>query len=944
MRLIYLIPFILFGISQAYAETGYDYFNVVNPNGTNTWSSHYPYIQHQNGNWVPFLSDGNKIETNFGSIILNADGTYSFYKKGIVDSSELFTDSIRAKYADVSNLNSWTYPNSLNNDTPTVSWSGNNFVMTKESVGVGKLEYKYILNNGSWKTQLEATNLSTLTTKVFGFDQTINLNRDTINFGGQQRNLDNFNGTTFDKTWLDNNHGSVINFLNSVNFDFDLGFENLYSVTVYDTGINSSRLVFDYRTSTPLLPNETLIIDPTFGYAGASGITNVYQTTCSGAYATNTPPTIGLTATHCFNLIMWWDVTTIPDSADVSNVNVRYDVLAKSPTGISCDWWSVEGNGSTMTDAEKHTDAQDGTKFVSASTQCNSVANDKVIDLGSSADADLESELGVDNEWGIGLAPSAYVSGDTIDTGATAGTYELEVTYTVPIPQTVTAHVFESDSSTALPGNIKVTNSTTSQTYPLNSTGFAVMTGLKTSTNQNFTIYDSNSYIVNRTINFVPVANETKSFDTNIFRVSCGSGNDVKIITNETNAHYISSHSIPKCSTDTVSWNSTFTSLGNYRAVAQNFTSKLFATILDLTSFNTSPSSFKINGTSIGKSFSSPNMTSSSFNIANGINSVFLRFSLVLESISSNLSATPFSSSRIDLSWTAPVVGTPTGYKIFQSIDNSTWTVHQNNTGTTTTSKSVTLLSSSTLYYFMVAHWESSGISANSTVVSATTLSSSSGSGISGGGGSGSNPVTSIENALLLNLGSKTISHSLGEKRTYSLELLWDKAKEFSLTINNIKIGQGSFDSLSILPELLPSTGKKIVDGKGEIFLTVDAPGDKCDQIQVTARCVYVKTYTIPVTVSVTDILGTSYPDIPAVLTISIVEKFPIGLAVVVILLLAVSYPIARIISQNSGKSSRKSPEQMQKDHQKALKKSEKMERKQAEHDMNLFKKIKKEF
>ena len=249
---------------------------------------------------------------------------------------------------------------------------------------------------------------------------------------------------------------------------------------------------------------------------------------------------------------------------------------------------------------------------------------------------------------------------------------------------------------------------------------------------------------------------------------------------------------------------------------------------------------------------------------------------------------------------------------------------------------------------YQVSAWNSIGQSSRSNIKCNTSdseaVAGGGGSGSASGGGGTENLPTQISNALLLNLGSKTFSHSLGEKRTYSLELLWDKTKEFSLTVNSIKIGQGSFDSLSIVPELLPLTGKKIVDGKGEIFLTVDAPGDRCDQIQVTARCVYVKTYTIPVTVSVTDLLGTSYTDIPAVLTISVVEKFPIGLAIVVILLLAVSYPIAKIISQNSKKSGRKSPKQMQKDHKKALKKSEKMERKQAKHDMNLFKKIKKEF
>lgn len=249
--IIFSVPITYFDlpINPVFAEEsyrGYDYLDVKNPDGTHTMSIGLPpYIFH-NGMYVPFIfSSGNQIETEHGSVILNADGTYSFYKKGIIDGTPLFTDKIVGKYADISNLNSWIYPETLNIDTPDNSWNGNNFTSSKIKTGIGKLDYKYILNNGEWKTQLEATNLSSLTTKVFGFDQTIDLNSDTIKFGGVTRNLDNFNGITFDKQFLIANEGKVLDLLNGINFDFDLGFENLYSVTVYDTGVDKSRLVFD---------------------------------------------------------------------------------------------------------------------------------------------------------------------------------------------------------------------------------------------------------------------------------------------------------------------------------------------------------------------------------------------------------------------------------------------------------------------------------------------------------------------------------------------------------------------------------------------------------------------------------------------------------------------------------------------------------------------------
>ena len=606
-------------------------------------------------------------------------------------------------------------------------------------------------------------------------------------------------------------------------------------------------------------------IDGDIATTPASGVSCSTPTTIDSASARTLVVTAGSgDVASCYRSFFEYDISSIPDAVDVSNTVFKFE-LYSIDTAKNCDYNEMNTKPSIGTASSIWEDIGNGTTFVNNDSTCTTVATNKSVDLGANADSDVEAQLS-SNWFAIGIKHDSearvatnYQQNIRSEEGVGVPDPTLEITYGLPTPQRITADVNENDGITALTSRSIVVTNGTSQTYSLNSTGFAVMSGLKSFTNHNFTIYDTDNFIVNRTINFQPTANETKSFDTDIFRVSCGSGNDAVIKVNETDAHYKTSHSTPICTGGIILWNSTFTKLGNYMGTATNFTSKMISNILDLTNYNANPTLLTVNGTTISTSYSSPNVTSSSFNIANGSRSVFLNFALTLGS--------------------TPVVGGGDG-----------------------------------------------------------------GSGGSSGGGGIENLPTQVSNALLLNLGSKTFSHSLGEKRTYSLELLWDKTKEFSLTVNDIKIGQGSFDSLSIVPELLPLTGKKIVDGKGEIFLTVNAPGDRCDQIQITARCVYVKTYTIPVTVSVTDLLGTSYPDIPAVLTISIVEKFPIGLAIVVILLFAVPYPIARIISQNSKKSARKSPKQMQKDHQKATKKSEKMERKQAKHDMNLFKKIKKEF
>ena len=345
--IFFFIPFFLIvsiGIyQQSFAvETiiGEDYFDVKNLDGSHTWSSHEPYVSDGN-QWVPFIQNGNEVITAHGNILINTDGSFTWADKGI-------TDTIIAKYADVSNLNSWTYPNTLNNGTPDISWNGTALISSKVKAGVGQLDYKYVSIGSSWKTQLEATNLSALTTKAFGFDEIFDINKDTLKFGNQTVNLDNYNNTTFGKQWIDNHESKVIDLLNGINYDFDIAFDSLYSITVYDTGVNSSRLVFDYRTATPLLPGQTLILDPTFTSAVPSSEGRVYTNdialgTCGTTYQAGDgtlnvkrPSTIAVD--NCQVVYFNFDVSGIAfSSITVQSATIEYDIT-NSGSPVNCDW------------------------------------------------------------------------------------------------------------------------------------------------------------------------------------------------------------------------------------------------------------------------------------------------------------------------------------------------------------------------------------------------------------------------------------------------------------------------------------------------------------------------------------------------------------------------------------------------------------------------------
>ena len=442
---LFLLPFVLIaslGLAEnSFAEettVGYDYFDTANPDGTRTWSSHNPYVL-DNGNYVPYIQNGLTVNSAIGDVTLNADGSYTWNGK--------FTDKIIGKYADITNLNSWTYPGTLNNDIPDLSFANDEFHSNKVKAGVGDMDYKYVFRDGKWKTELVVTNLSSLTTKAFGFDQVIDLNSDTIKFGGVTRNLDNFDGVTFDKTFLDNNEGKVLDLLNGVNFDFDLGFENLHSVTVYDTGVNSSQLVFDYRTDSILLPGETLVIDPTFNSTpssedgvkgtGSDCATATYVSSGTGAVTNYLESGTG----GCQVAYREYDITAIPATATVSSAYIEYDITASGSMVTNCVPRAFSSQPSVTAGATVFSQALNGVKSATANNGCQSVSDGKTFTLNAAGVADLETNITGSEGW---WAFSIY--SDNTASDATLRSFNLRASDTIlnieyssaPVPDAIT--------------------------------------------------------------------------------------------------------------------------------------------------------------------------------------------------------------------------------------------------------------------------------------------------------------------------------------------------------------------------------------------------------------------------------------------------------------------------------------------------------------------------
>ncbi len=466
----------------AQIERGFNYDRellTVNEDGSKTykWTSHperlVDYYWNNKPVYADFLltNDANYIliETQHGSVSLDKNTCgFSFFKKGIVNEGDipLFTDSIIARIAD-DGTDNWNNIKQINDATCQAFWNGSELIAKKEVIGVGLLEYKYINTDEAWKTQLEATNLSSLTNKKFGFIQTIDLNRDTIKFGGSQRNLDNFNNTTFDRIWLENNESKVIDFLNDITFNFDLGFNNLWAVTVYDTGINSSKLSFDYsKDAIILLPDQTLIIDPTFSQTAS---TDFYLTEdgnndiCDDqTYVVRNNADLlimgKLPSSSVFDCrlgLFEFDISSIGVGMIVSDADFSYDIaVIFGPVHNSDIISSQDTRPSTATDAQIGANCFTDTVLVNNTAAFSTTGDNQTVDLESIAETEIETAINAgDSYYAFCVVPNDKIldGGNRwaeLDTVGGTPSPTLTIVYAKLIPNAVDDLVITSTSFT----------------------------------------------------------------------------------------------------------------------------------------------------------------------------------------------------------------------------------------------------------------------------------------------------------------------------------------------------------------------------------------------------------------------------------------------------------------------------------------------------------------
>ena len=167
---------------------------------------------------------------------------------------------------------------------------------------------------------------------------------------------------------------------NSVRFSYDLGQDGI-DFRHADTYTADNPTVDGFVTEDR---NETCTsgdrINTSIGWMRASGITQ-YK--------------------GCERIFIQWDITSIPDDMFVTNVELGFDVRS-AYSSARCDFMEMDTEPHSASAATIFNDIGDGTVFLNADSTCSMNGDNKLVDLGAAADADVEAQLSA-NWWAVGV-------------------------------------------------------------------------------------------------------------------------------------------------------------------------------------------------------------------------------------------------------------------------------------------------------------------------------------------------------------------------------------------------------------------------------------------------------------------------------------------------------------------------------------------------------------
>jgi hypothetical protein len=314
------------------------------------------------------------------------------------------------------------------------------FVETTKTTTDGTLQITYAKRiNEQFKTYQKWTNEnSARTNHIFKFiEKYDNIHLDSIS--SQLGKLTQDGSITIQFSDISQNQLMQIekSGYNIFNLDITKAFNNFQSVTFTKTG-EIADASFDYGRNLITIPvGGSQSLDPTFGYTAgtmkSAATANSIGISCGSGSTTGINQQIEkdnlVGNLNCQILSIYWEISSIPDDSTITDVALRYDVQSVT-SGINCDFNEINNYPPSATAATLWDDILDGTTFVNNDSGCTTVSNDKLLDLGTSADSDVTAQL-ASNWWAVGMPYDDMVRDATNHaTQTTASGFELQVTYT----------------------------------------------------------------------------------------------------------------------------------------------------------------------------------------------------------------------------------------------------------------------------------------------------------------------------------------------------------------------------------------------------------------------------------------------------------------------------------------------------------------------------------
>jgi len=368
-----LLPLGAFPFSEAQTnpltETGKDYFLTDNNDGSFTWQSHYDYLLENNA-YVPYVvrddPDIVQIDVSWGKLVFDKNACAVSIFDG--DNIAINSDSYIVRTAEIGTDN-W-------NDL-AVNDSACNTVITENPNEVivslvrqnneGIFEIEYVISGGQVKTTTKFTNQQYQNNK-FAFTQTVNLDN-IITLNGQDIDLSQMQGMTFDRDVLEQNRDLIFE-AKELFFNAGLGFDQLWSISLYD-----GKVALDYgnQGENKIAIGETIELDPTYGYASATGH-RVYTTSSTGNNCSTTannkdnyhsihmyPSTNN---NNCAYPSFEWNTSSISTNAMITTMNVSLSA-SSTTNGKNIDIKKVTTQPSSASASQMLSDAQaTGTEYV----------------------------------------------------------------------------------------------------------------------------------------------------------------------------------------------------------------------------------------------------------------------------------------------------------------------------------------------------------------------------------------------------------------------------------------------------------------------------------------------------------------------------------------------------------------------------------------------------